>query len=232
MVDIELLAGSITNAAREINEPRTVDERLRAVVQAAPLTVPGFDAASVSLGHRSNGSSSIGTRAATSELAEELDHIQYEHDQGPCVEAFRKGGMVLVPSLRQEGRWPKYSDRAMRAGVTSQMGVYLGHQGEIHAGLNLYSLTREGIDPEAPGIALLFATHAALALGWARTREQLDQALATRKVIGQGLGIVMERYQITEEKAFAFLIRVSSTGNVKLREVAQELVNQAEVQYK
>lgn len=232
MTDITLLAASITDAAREINTPHTVDERLEAVVQAAPLTIPGFDAASVSLGRRNNGSSSIQTRAATSELAEELDHVQYEHDQGPCVDAFKQGGMVLVPSLRQEQRWPKYAARATEAGVTSQIGIYLGHQGEIHAGLNLYSLTREGIDPEATGIASLFATHAALALGWARTREQLDQALATRKVIGQALGLLMERYTIDEEKAFAFLIRVSSTGNVKLREVAQELVDQAELRYK
>lgn len=229
MTDITLLADSIRSAAEEINTPHTVDERLEAVVQSAPLTVPGFDVASVSFGSR-NGS--IETRAATSELAEELDQLQYKFNQGPCVEAFMQGGMVLVPALRQEKRWPDYVGRASEAGVTSQMGIYLGHKGKVHAGLNLYGLSHEGIDPEAPGVASLFATHAALALGWAQVRADLDRALATRKVIGQALGLLMERYRIDEEKAFAFLIRVSSTGNVKLREVAQELVDQAELRYK
>jgi AmiR/NasT family two-component response regulator len=57
--------------------------------------------------------------------------------------------------------------------------------------------------------------------------EQLNEALATRNVIGQAIGMVMERYQMDEKRAFAFLVRVSSTSNIKLRLIAQELVDRA-----
>lgn len=81
--------------------------------------------------------------------------------------------------------------------------------------------------PEAEWTAELFAARAAIALGNARERENLNQALHSRKVIGQAVGILMERYAMNEDRAFAFLVRVSSHANIKLRDVAQELVNRA-----
>ncbi len=93
-------------------------------------------------------------------------------------------------------------------------------------GLNFYSTTSPTVDPQAQPIADLFATHAALALGNAREKETLNEALLTRQVIGQAVGIVMERYKIGSDRAFEFLVRASSVANVKLRDVAQELVSQ------
>ena len=97
--------------------------------------------------------------------------------------------------------------------------------GRSFGGLNLYSTNASEINSSAVHIAQLFATHAALALGWARHDEQLSEALHTRKTIGQAIGIVMERYRIDEDRAFHFLLRSSSTSNTKLREVAQQLVD-------
>jgi GAF domain-containing protein len=173
----------------------------------------------------------VQTRAASSRSVEKLDLVQYQAAEGPCFEAFIRPTVVAVPSLRRETRWPTYVPRAVRAGVTAQMGVPLRQGDKVRGALNLYSTTAEGIDPDAIDIATLFATHVALALGWARTEEELTEALATRKTIGQAIGIVMERYQIDEQKAFAFLARVSQNGNVKLREVAQELVTQSHHRY-
>lgn len=75
-------------------------------------------------------------------------------------------------------------------------------------------------------VAKLFATHAAITLGTARERDSLDEALRLRGMIGQAIGIMKERYDMGEDRAFAFLVRASSHGNVKLRDVAQELVDQ------
>jgi AmiR/NasT family two-component response regulator len=94
-------------------------------------------------------------------------------------------------------------------------------------GLNLYSTVRDDIAPEAQELATSFATHAAIALHQAREIANLHDALESRKVIGQAIGIVMERYQLNEDRAFAFLVRASSYGNVKLRDVAQELVDKS-----
>jgi GAF domain-containing protein len=223
------LAESLAEAAIAINVPRSLDERLNAVVEVASKTVPGFDQASISLAY---GDGPVHTRAASSELVEKLDLNQYEAEEGPCFEAFTSLDVVTVRSIGEEHRWPTYIARARETGVTAQLGVPLGDDGsEVRGALNLYSTTGAGIDAESVDIATMFATHATLALGWARTEEQLNEALATRKAIGQAIGIVMERYQINEDKAFGFLARVSQTSNIKLREVANELIAQTDTRY-
>jgi GAF domain-containing protein len=132
------------------------------------------------------------------------------------------------PRIHHDQRWPRYVPAAVELGLRSQLAVrlYLDDQGTL-GGLNLYSTTSDDVDPEAEGTAELFAAHAAIALGNARERENLNQALHSRKVIGQAVGILMERYEMNEDRAFAFLVRASSHANIKLREVAQELVNRA-----
>ena len=49
--------------------------------------------------------------------------------------------------------------------------------------------------------------------------------MRSRTLIGQAVGIVMERYDLNDERAFAFLKRLSSHRNVKLRLVAREIVD-------
>jgi len=198
------------------------------VVTAVPDTVPGFDYASVSVAFQDG---AVATRAASGDLAEVLDLHQYELEQGPCWDALTRPGVVVSHFMPHEQRWPAYSAEAARAGVTAQIAVHLGNGGPVRGALNLYSTDDREMDPEAPGTAALFATHAALAFGWARTEQQLNEALSSRKTIGQAIGIVMERYRIDEEKAFAFLLRVSSHGNIKLREVARELIQTTDARY-
>ncbi|GGO78858.1 ANTAR domain-containing protein [Nocardioides deserti] len=116
---------------------------------------------------------------------------------------------------------------AVGRGLKSQLGLPL-HVGEDGAfgSLNFYSTSSEDISEEAKASAELFAAHAAIALGHAQERETLNQALRSRKVIGQALGILMERYQIDEDRAFDYLVRASSHGHLKLRDIAQQLVDE------
>ena len=93
-------------------------------------------------------------------------------------------------------------------------------------GLLTVSSSSGSFDEEARLTAELFVTHAGIALAAARKEGQLHEALSTRKVIGQALGITMERYKVDEEQALQLLIRVSQHGNVKLRDVAREVVQQ------
>jgi AmiR/NasT family two-component response regulator len=102
--------------------------------------------------------------------------------------------------------------------------LYVDGDGTL-GGLNFYSTTCYEIDPDAESIADLFAAHAAIALENAKEREQLNDALHSRKVVGQALGIIMDRYDTNEDRAFAFLVRASSSSNIKLRDIAQELVD-------
>jgi hypothetical protein len=93
--------------------------------------------------------------------------------------------------------------------------------------LNLYSRD-VGSFTDMSLVGQLFAHQAAVALDYAREIENLQEAMLTRQLIGRAVGIAMERYRLNEERAFAFLARVSQTRNVKLRAVAEEVVAEAE----
>jgi GAF domain-containing protein len=218
----------VAEAARRINAPQSLQERLAAIMPAVLGTVPGFEHASLSVTYRTG---AVQSRTASSGLVEKLDLYQHKINEGPCLEALREPGLVMVPSVREESRWPRYTVRAAEAGITAQMAVHLRDDAGLRGALNLYRTTGEGIDPEAADLATLFATHVALALGRAHAEEHLNAALDTRKVIGQALGILMERYKIDEVRAFGFLSRASQNSNFKLRDVAREIVAQAETRY-
>ncbi|MGW6228261.1 ANTAR domain-containing protein, partial [Cellulosimicrobium cellulans] len=73
-------------------------------------------------------------------------------------------------------------------------------------------------------LASTFAAVAAAAISAARTEEQLQSAVQTRTLIGQAQGIVMERYSLTPGRAFAVLSRVSQDANIKLVDIARQVV--------
>ena len=73
--------------------------------------------------------------------------------------------------------------------------------------------------------------HAVIMLGHAQEQDHLQHALETRKGFGQATRIIMERYRIDEDRAFSFLVRASQSGNMKLREVAQKVVDRSNEKY-
>jgi AmiR/NasT family two-component response regulator len=74
----------------------------------------------------------------------------------------------------------------------------------------------------------MFAAHAALAYSAARREERMTRGLLTQQVIGQSQGILMERFKVTDDQAFAMLVRASQQRNVKLRDRAVQLVRSGE----
>lgn len=102
-------------------------------------------------------------------------------------------------------------------------------EGDNLGALNLYAGTAGAFDDESEHVGLLFAAHAAIAYAGVRTQFQLQRAIATRELIGQACGILMERYKLSADRAFAVLVRTSQTGNVKLRDVADQLIHTGEL---
>jgi GAF domain-containing protein len=222
------IAAALAQSAREINAGHDVGSTLDSIVHTAARSLPGIDHVGISVAHRKG---QVETKAGTDALVWQLDDLQYSLREGPCSHAIDVEPVVIVNHLRDERRWPNYVPQAVRMGVQAQMAVRLYVEEETLGGLNLYATRTDRIDPDVVHTAELFATHAALALGRARRESQLSEALATRKAIGQAIGLVMERYQMDEERAFQFLVRVSSSSNVKLRDVAQELIDTASQRY-
>lgn len=193
---------------------------LETLTAAACQAMEKVDFASVTL-VRADGA--IETLAPTDDLALEADRLQYRLREGPCYDAATDDAMFIAEDLAHDARWPQYAPQAAALGIGAQMGLDLQAPHGERAALNLYSLDPQPFLDDVP-VAEVFAAQAALMLGFTNTLDQMSYALESRKTIGQALGIVMERYQIDEERAFAFLVRVSRDSNVKLRAVAADIV--------
>jgi GAF domain-containing protein len=222
------IADVLAQVAQEINSPESLAATLQSIVHTARRSLPGIDHVGVSVAQR-NGR--VETKAATGELVLELDELQYSLNEGPCLYAISAATVVRVENAAQDDRWPHYLPAAVRLGLRSQLGLQLGLDGKTLGGLNMYSTSVDTLDDETLHMAELFAVHAALAMGRARTEEQLRAGMSTRTLIGQAIGLLMERYGIDEDAAFAFLSRASSVNNTKLRGVAAEIVADANTRF-
>jgi GAF domain-containing protein len=215
---------SIAEAARTLNKPRSLDDTLQTIVEVARNSVPGFDHVGIATVEKKG---TIETKAFVGALVLTLDKLQYSLAEGPCSAALQGSEAMSVSNLQHEQRWPHYVPQALGVGVRSQMAIKLYLDEDTLGGINFYSTTSDDVSPDAQALARLFATHAAIALGHAQERESLTEGLQTRGVIGQAIGILMERYEMNDDRAFAFLVRASSHKNIKLRAVAHELVSEA-----
>lgn len=219
------LASVMAEVAKATESLDNLEETLNSLVHAAKETVPRVHYASITVkdptGH-------YRTVAATDEKSLGADALQYEYGEGPCVDAAGGAQVLHSTDLKSDPRWPRYgSDAAEQYGVGSQLAYTMFADQQTFGGLNLYSKSVGGFDDDVLVLAEMFATQGAVAMGHARTFGQLQDALATRTVIGQATGLIMERYELDEGRAFAFLTRMSQTGNIKLRDVAEEVVSSA-----
>ncbi|MCW2783714.1 MAG: hypothetical protein JWP74_231 [Marmoricola sp.] len=215
---------ALNQVARDLGHARELDEVLNTIVASVVQSLPEIDHAGISVTHRDG---RIETKVWTDDLVTDLDQLQYDLDEGPCVDAMNTaipGDIVRVDDARHEQRWPVYIPRAVQAGLRSQLGLRLYTEAETVGGLNLYSTSTDAISHDTELLAEMFATHAALALGRVRTETNFISAMGTRALIGQATGIVMERYDLDAERAFDYLVRVSQTSNTKMRDVAAQLV--------
>jgi response regulator NasT len=80
------------------------------------------------------------------------------------------------------------------------------------------------LDADDRAVAAEIALHARVALAAWDAAEELERGLASRTLIGQAQGILMERFSLDADRAFQVLRRYSQDGNVKLLEVARRVV--------
>lgn len=209
--------------AESLHRQSEMEDVLRALVAAARDTIPGVQHAGISLAHRTGG---IDPVAGTGAVVYQLDDLQHQLGEGPTLDALSTQEVDATPV--SEGRWPRYTAAAARLGIGAGLGMPLVDEERSIAVLTLYSATSQAFSAEVVHVAELFAVHAAHALGRAAKEQQLTEALHTRKVIGQALGILMERFRIGEARAFTMLVRTSQTSNTKLRRVAARIVDSIE----
>lgn len=213
------------HTARELArslKPADLDATLQQVTEAAVRLLPAVQFSSITI----LAPDGLRTVAPTDARLLPLDEEQFRLHEGPCFEAAAESVHVVSPDLRADQRFPRYGAVAADHGIRSQVGVPLFDARRSRGALNLYS-TQVGALDDLSTLSALFAHQAGQAIAYAYEITSLREALATRTLIGEAIGLVMERFKLNDERAFAFLKRLSSHRNVKMRLLAQELVDEA-----
>lgn len=205
---------------------QSAESTLKDVAHMAQRSIPGCDAASVTL--IENGKPR--TTVATSEIAEIIDHHQYADDAGLCLEASRTRTVVRVDSFKDDERWPELGSAALEQGVHSSLSLPLIALEDPVGALNLYSLSANGF-AGAEYAGTVFAKQAAVTLAnstaFHRATElvaNLTRALDHRDIIGQAKGILIAQQRVSADEAFDILRRASQRSNRKLYELAADIV--------
>ena len=224
--DVNVLAQQFADMARSLQAQDDPGEVLDEVVAAAVRLIPGADAGSISV---VAGRREVTSRHPSRDLPQRVDALQTEVGQGPCLDAVYEQQTVRVPDMADEQRWPRFASRAATLGAASMLSFQLYVEGDNLGALNLYSGHPNGFDDESEQVGLLFASHAAVAFADARQLEHLSAAIATRDLIGQAKGILMERYSLDADQAFRVLTRISQHTNQRLHTIADELVTTRQI---
>jgi ANTAR domain/GAF domain len=215
------LARVFAEAAKTLAAQESLAHTAEELVALAVAVVPGAESAGLSLAR--NGS--VGTFAATDELASACDAAQYETGEGPCLQAVWEDRTLLVKDFTIEPRWPAFSEKAAALGARSLLAAHLSSERGSLSAVNLYAREPAAFDEQSRTVAVIYAAHATIALEAARLEGDLRAAVETRQGIGQAVGVVMERHGLTAKQAFDLLVRSSQQVNVKLRDLADVVVN-------
>ncbi|KDE96810.1 hypothetical protein Y900_029680 [Mycolicibacterium aromaticivorans JS19b1 = JCM 16368] len=162
--------------------------------------------------------------SATRPVARELDQVQQQTGAGPCLDAADRDVMVRCSDLANDDRWPEYAEHAQAVGVFSVMSFRLFTQGSDSGALNLLGFRPRTFTDEEEALGAMLATQAALLILAADRQRQFDSALASRDIIGQAKGVIMERFDVDAIQAFALLTKLSQETNTPLRVIAERLV--------
>jgi GAF domain-containing protein len=220
------LADRMQAAARELEHPLDPQATMEVAVRLAVDNVGTATAAGITLTSRKG---HLRTEAHVGDMVEHADRLQYDLGEGPCREAIWVQPLVTSADLARDPRWPTWGPRVVAETERSVLSLRLFVQNDTVGSLNLYSRTAEGFDQDDVDVAVALATHTALAMAATREIESLNAALDTRTITGQAIGIVMERFRLSPDRALAVLVRLSSHNNLKLRDVATDLVTRGDL---
>lgn len=173
------------------------------------------------------------TVASSDSRARTLDELQNSYGDGPCLTALRERTRILVPDVHSDDRWPEYFRATAASGVSSMLAVPMDVKNTGQAVLNLYSPRVLGFSEASIAAAEDVAGEASRALHLAlriaqlsELRDDLTAALESRTIIATAVGVIMAENRCTRDKAFQVLVDASSHRNIKLRVLAEKIVDQ------
>lgn len=215
------IAAALGNLAVRLHGQNDPDATLRTIVASATTIVPCISWAGASFVR----GTTVTPSAATDGVASALDHIQSELAEGPVFDVLALGRTLVVPDLKADLRWPRFATAAIERGVRCVVSFRLFIERDVLGVLTLYGAEPGSFDEDAIINGELLAQHAAVAIAGARAEQQMQRAIASRDIIGQAKGIIMERFHVDAVHAFELLVQLSQESNVKLIRVAQQVID-------
>ena len=217
----ESFSEQLAETARSMQGRPSTQLTLDQAVLAAPEIIQGCDLVGISIVHRDG----VDTPAGSSEALSRIDELQFTLKEGPCYDALHTHEIVRSDDLAHDERWPRWGPMvAKELGVVCIVSYRLFTTEHTLGALNLYSLQADAFDADDIANGEALAAHLGVAVAASQHAEHLEVAMVNRTAIGRAEGILMERFDISPEHAFAVLRRVSQKRNVKLNRVADELV--------
>lgn len=170
--------------------------------------------------------------ASSSERMRLIELFELQHDQGPCLDAYRDGvavHCVLTEDAHQ--RWPRFAPHAKEVGFESVSALPMKLRSEVIGALNLFSGSRTLLSDDDRMVAQALADVATIGILQERSlhdarvvTSQLEVALESRIVIEQAKGIVAERSRVSIDTAFTMLRTYARTNNELLSSVAHQVI--------
>lgn len=230
--DDEALAADFAHISRTLLAGADVEATLELIIAAGVRVISGCRYAGVFIVEDGK----VVTVASSDPLVEQIDRLQMQTGEGACLDAVHGNTEYRFSGdLTSDPAYPQFGPQAASLGIRSVIGLRLMTDRRFGA-LNLYSDAPHAFGTIDRAKAVILANHCSTALDAAQTRaavdaknqDNLQAALASREIIGQAQGILMERERITAERSFDILRQASQDLNVKLRDIAQRLVDSGE----
>jgi hypothetical protein len=203
---------------------------LSCLLELAVATIEGCDFAGLYL----VGGDSVTAPVHTHPTVKVIDDLHNETGEGPCLDAVAHRLIFYTDDLGKDLRWLHFAPLATNAGIRSLLALPLSSEPQRGA-LSLYSRNPAAFNVAGRARASILVTLASLALSAAHSHEDEERrtanfqaALRSRELIGAAMGILMERERISSDAAFTILSRASQHLNIKLREVARDLIDTGE----
>lgn len=199
-------------------------EILTAICETAVNVIPGADHACIStlVDHEQ-----LRTQAASDDVARQMDRLESEAHEGPCVDAIVEDSVQHDTDISSDTKWPRLTELTLeRTQVRGMIGYQLMDGLGARAAFNVFSDTPGALTIESVDVGAVLAAFTSVCLAAAERQtaaENLRKGLESNREIGKAVGLLMAAHQVTDEEAFEILRSASSRTNTKLAALADKI---------
>ena len=228
------LADSVATLAGTPDDAPSVQALLEAIVQLTADRVAAVSYASIT----TLADTEYTTVAASSEVARAIDEVQYQAQDGPCVQALDRQTPMAVPDTATTIHWTDFAKAARHYGLSATMSapLYVG-SGTCAAVLNMYGRDLSAMAPLICGVWSIYRPKrqteppldhfGPLDRGAQELMAGLTRALAVRNVIQNAIQVVEARQGCTSREAYLHLVQYATATAISLpHAAARQLTNQ------